>query len=764
MMPTVNSATFQEGKTVPATGGQTTNLNLQSGATTTQDVVCGAVQAVLAHPTDINICFAGATNGGVWRTTSCASDLPDWKPLSDSEASLSVGDMYFDTDDTTSNTILVGLGTRSSFSESGGKGVGLIYTQNALATEPTWTLLNNAAGSINFQTNEVKFNSVYVKGTLMLASAYDAASNSCANIGIFRSVDRGITWTNVLQGVGRAIAVDPNDQTRFYATVDFTNTCTSFGVNNGVFTSADSGATWAFTSAVPGVDPLNEGELNNAKLSVSSDGSRVWSAILKNGQAQSISYSDNNGGTWTKMDVVQTPNDGGDPDGLNPREKPGGQGSIHFALLASPNNKDEVYVGGDRQNTPLGNGLNFIGAEDFTGRLFRGDASVTATGGIPSPQWEHMTDDTGVVDTPGGGTASESAPHADCRDMEFRVDGSILESDDGGITIRTSPGDNTGDWFSACGNMQAFESHNVAYEPVLRSVLFGNQDTGSIAGSLGGSDFTSLSTADGNDCMIDFKSSATSLFFYHGTQNFGSFFRTEISKATGADLGFTSLANNFPDGGRGDFVSIAAMNPTDQNEFAVAMETSDSSGKFIAFTNNMGNSFSTVSTPASGTVSAMVWSSDGAVLYGVENNAQSIICPKTTVPVCVAQGTIPTGNNVRHLAVDSTNNNNVYAVATSSSGDFTEPQAFFSSDAGATWTDISVTGSLLATAAQGGSVAFLNDKVAIGTSNGVLVPDGGVGVGWQVLAPGLPNTAILDMVYEATDDTLVVAMFGRGVW
>jgi hypothetical protein len=50
--------------------------------------------------------------------------------------------------------------------------------------------------------------------------------------------------------------------------------------------------------------------------------------------------------------------------------------------------------------------------------------------------------------------------------------------------------------------------------------------------------------------------------------------------------------------------------------------------------------------------------------------------------------------------------------------------------------------------------------VAYGTSNGVLIPDGGLGVGWKVLLTGLPKvTTIMDMVYDETDDLLVVATF-----
>jgi hypothetical protein len=128
-----------------------------------------------------------------------------------------------------------------------------------------------------------------------------------------------------------------------------------------------------------------------------------------------------------------------------------------------------------------------------------------------------MTDSDGVGAIPGGGTSKGSGPHADCRDMELRADGAILESDDGGIAIRTNPNDNTGDWFGLCGNMQVFETHNVAYEPVRCTVLFGNQDTGTIYRQLGISGtFDSILMADGNACMIDYTSDPNNLYQYGG--------------------------------------------------------------------------------------------------------------------------------------------------------------------------------------------------------------------------------------------------------
>jgi hypothetical protein len=762
------AAMWQQGETFPATNGQTANM-LSQGGVKPINVVCGAVQSVLAHPEDPDICFAGATNGGVWRTFSCTAAEPDWEPLTDEEESLSVGDMYFDEEDPNSNTIIVAVGTRSALLALGGPPIGMLYTQDALAKSPTWQVLDNSAGSVHFRENSMEFKSVFVRGDLMLAAAYLANLFICDNLGVFRSTDRGVTWTNVLKGVAHAIASDPNNPERFYATLDHTGVCGS-PQPNGVFTSDDFGATWTFTSLQSSIPA---GQLKNAKLSISADNSRVWSGLVRRGVVNSIAYSDNNGALWQEMDEVLLPA-GGKSTGLNP----GGQGEVHFSLLASPFNKDEIYVGGEAQSQKTA-GLpwpNFIGATDFTGILFRGDASINPTNTIPSPQWEHMTNSDAVTAIPGGGTASNSGPHADSRDMEIRADGSILEGNDGGIVVRTDPETNQGDWFGVSGNMQVFETHNVAYEPLFGSVIFGNQDVATIAGTLGSRDtFTSIFKGDGNHCMIDYASDPDNLYFYYGDNNFLELRRTTVSKST---LVITSVVDIQPNMGAvrfGDFVSVGAMNPADQRVFAIGtgLFTSFYPSNGISITADRGNTFNTVQTGESGGITAMAWSQDGLYLYVASSEAITKCTWDAALEdlTCAPAGNV--GAVVRSLAVDSNDSDVLYAVTTSTyissrrrTPTFDDPAVFESTDRGATWTDISVTGSLLNTAASGGAAAFIgNDSVStvvVGTSNGVLVPDGTES--WNVLAKGLPKVPVLEMVYEPADDTLVAATFGRGVW
>ena len=139
-----------------------------------------------------------------------------------------------------------------------------------------------------------------------------------------------------------------------------------------------------------------------------------------------------------------------------------------------------VYVGGDRQPTfdegasaepqtgcfdePVPSWPNSLGACNYTGRLFRIDASLT-----PGQQAMPLTHK---------GTASMTAPHADSRGMVMSPNGELIEVDDGGIYRRTDPRSADGDWFSMNGNLQVTEFHSAAWDANTQTILGGAQDTG----------------------------------------------------------------------------------------------------------------------------------------------------------------------------------------------------------------------------------------------------------------------------------------------
>ena len=147
--------------------------------------------------------------GCAWRTTTCTSFLPEWTPLTDTQEFLSVGDMVYNGRQATRNTAIAKIGARSAFGDLEGNAIGLLYAQNALASNLSVAVLNNAASSLNLRTNEVYFNSAFARGGLMLASAYQSGQTG---------LTRQCWWhafcgsrSPLEEGSVRAIASDPND-------------------------------------------------------------------------------------------------------------------------------------------------------------------------------------------------------------------------------------------------------------------------------------------------------------------------------------------------------------------------------------------------------------------------------------------------------------------------------------------------------------------------------------------------------------------------
>jgi hypothetical protein len=514
---------------------------------------------------------------------------------------------------------------------------------------------------------------------------------------------------------------------------------------------------------------FNFQDIRNARLSVSADGSRVWSGLVNLDTVGSISYSDDFGQTWVIMDAIRIPRENGTIDGLNPVDpsssetNPDSLVHIHFSLLANPQNKDEVYVGGSSQVGPF---PNFLGAIGDTGYLWRGDANVSSSEEVPSAQWSHMTDSKDVAEIPGGGTATGSGPHANSRDMGFRADGSILEGDDGGITLRSSPSDDQGDWRGLCGNLQAFEALSVAYEPFNKTVVFGTQDNGNVLGTLGSpGTFKIISSGDGNSVFIDYTSSDEFIFYYFGTRYYESLSRLSISKADGSqELVSTTIQ------GKGGFRSSAAMNPADPKQIAIAVAANGTPERSqIELTVDRGETFfAPQSSSLTGSVSTMAWSYDGASLYVVDGSDQNVAkCNGTDQLSCSIVGKADGASFIADMTTDPLDANILFVVSVNGEFDFRDPKVFKSSDGGAQWQDI--TGgddSLLAKASLGGSLAYIQkgsiDAVVVGTSSGIFsLQRGASALDWRLLVD-LPTVAVMEMVYEPIDDTLVVSTMGRG--
>ncbi|MBI3880990.1 MAG: DUF11 domain-containing protein [Verrucomicrobia bacterium] len=688
---------------IPQGPGPTTNAQV---SVPPDDRVSGCIQAIAAHPSNPDILYIGAVNGGIWRTFNATAANPSWTPLTDTLASLSIGALEFDPTDASRQTLVAGSARLSSLAASGGTRLGVLRTVNGGAT---WTALGS-----NLLANE-NITSVAARSNIIMAASDSAWGGGNGN-GIFRSVDFGATFLrisgtgNLLAGPVSDLVGDPVLLNRFYAAARV----------SGVFRTDDAGATW--TNITAGLFGIG---LNTSKIEMavhnSGAGNAVFAGIINNGFLSAMFRSTNAGATWARMDTPPTHN--------------GGQGAVHFSIAADPTSPNIVYVGGDS-----------IANSPFTGNLFRGDATRPAGSQFTS-----------IVDAGANGTA----PHADSREMLFDANGNILESDDGGIFRRSLPRSNLGVWSSVVGNLAVMEGHDVAYDSVAKVAMVGVQDNGTqIQSAAGGLSWQFIFSGDGGDVAIDSTSTPGFSHRYGSAQDLQGFFRFTFDASNNLVSQEFPPLNGFDTFRDPQFVTPIVLNKVDPTRLVIG-------GGAAAYESFDAGTNVTRLAPAAGVNSPF---RGGCIAYGGRLNgvanpevlyygSGNTIRRRTTAGAVLTQtAALPVGAVlVADVVLDTNDWRRVYVIDSD--------QVFFSSNAGTNWSDI--TGNLTGV----GSLRSL-EFAPFGTTNAVIVgTDRGVycsfvnapGV-WQQLGSGLPNAPVYDMVYDPTDDVLVVSTLGRGTF
>jgi hypothetical protein len=719
----------------PTRNGQVENV-------TPNNEVVGAIQTVAPHPTDPNILYAGGVNSGIWMTGNATVASPHWTPLTDDFPSLSIGALEFDPNDATHQTLVAGIGRFSSFAFDGGRLPGLFRTTDG---GDNWAPISH-----QLLTNQ-NISGVAARGATLLASANSL--NFFTPGGLFRSIDRGVNWAKIsgVSGTGLPagdvfdLVGDPNNLNRFYVSVRRT----------GIFRSDNGGATWAnISSGNPTLNgSITNAQNGNAEMAVASNG-RLYVIVVVSGRAQYIGFADNPAAgapAWTAMDVPRTLESNGEIEGLHP----GGQGDIHLSIVVDRNFPNIVYVAGDRQDTPF---PNFIGARDFSGRLFRGDTGVAPTGAIPSLQWKHLTNLNSITQIPGGGTARGSSPHADSRELAIDAKGELINANDGGIYRRTSPRDNTGDWFSINGDIQTTEFHDIAYDNNSNIILIGGaQDTGTpVQTTPGSTTWRSVSTADGGDVAVDSITLAAmnQSIRYSSFQGLGAFRRGVYDAAN--NLISTVFPRLMVVGGgeplQTQFLTPLELNTIDPRRLVIG------GSRHVYESLDQGDTITQIIGPGANE-NAMAY---GGRSGGVVNQDVLYVGSGTAVFLRTTAGAALTQTAalsavpgfVRDVAIDPDDWKIAYAIDNN--------HVFRTGDAGATWTDI--TGNLTALGAGDFStiVCVSKDLLLIGTNAGVFVSLSTQS--WNKFGTGLPNVPIGDLVYDAVDDVVVAGTLGRGAW
>jgi hypothetical protein len=330
--------------------------------------VAGRVAAVAIDPADPtgNTVYVGAAQGGVWKSINAAYSLANnvaWTPLTDNQATLSIGAIAIQEQqvpDATKSVILAATGEANNSADSY-FGLGILRSGDA---GNTWTLVstaNNGALSLNGLggTRMAFKGQTNVVVSAMAASSeglIDGAVTANTKRGLYTSVNAGQSWTyNALVDPGGA--TDATSATSvvynataglFYAAIRYHGFYSSpDGVRWTRLANQPGGAVLSATACPPQSTSSNRGcPIYRGEISVVPGRNEmyVWYVFLDaygNTQDGGIWKTVNSGVNWTAISDAGISHCG-DIAGCGVE-----QGTYNLALLAVPNGSSatDLYAG-----------------------------------------------------------------------------------------------------------------------------------------------------------------------------------------------------------------------------------------------------------------------------------------------------------------------------------------------------------------------------------------------------------------------------------
>ena len=201
------------------------------------DRSAGRVTTVAIDPTNSNTIYAGAAQGGVWKTVNGGAD---WTPLTDVQCSLAMGALAVDP--VTPNIVYAGTG-EMNFSSESYYGCGVLRSTDGGVT---WTQLGGAV----FDTPT---GGAYISKIVVDPATAGSASSStvfaATSFGLYKSVNSGGAWSRLLSASVTDVLQNPSNGSVLLAAVGCSYTsCNPASLANGVYKSVNGGATWSLVA------------------------------------------------------------------------------------------------------------------------------------------------------------------------------------------------------------------------------------------------------------------------------------------------------------------------------------------------------------------------------------------------------------------------------------------------------------------------------------------------------------------------------------
>ena len=581
------------------------------------------------------------------------------------------------------------------------------------------------------------------------------ANHSRYGVGLAKTLDGGATWSiwGVEAFAGRTfhrLLIDPADSNTLYAAIGHAGgfPLKTAGRNHplvnghlGVYKSTDAGESWTPLAGGLPTDTV----ASDVAVTEDAAGTVIIYAAVGDifGTPQNGVYKSTDGGaTFTKL--------GG---GL-PTTNVG-----RITLAVAPSDSDRVYASVVNPSSSTGGGSSTHG-------VFRSDDAGVSWSSIGPGNYQasygwylstsivHPTDPNTVFvggltcrRTQDGGSTwvSVTPPHVDLHAFDWDASGRLLVGDDGGIHRTTDLGVT---WTSLNNNLGLIQFYaGISIDPNFAGRVYGGtQDNGTNV-RVSGTNWTRIFGGDGGYTSLD--STGTRLFIeYQGT---GNLFRSISGGA------FVKVSTGIS--GRNCFLPPHEIFPTNSMLMIYGTE--------VVFQSvDGGNNWRPISPDLAGGVGAInglaFAPSDQNTIYVGTNTGNIQVTQNGGLTWDLRLSGLFTWPRNRHqFAVHPTDPQKAYLAV----GAFGTDQIRYTTDAGATWT--SLDGDLPDLPAHAVALDFQDGDPPIlylGTDRGVHRSTDH-GVHWERYGyDTLPNAPAIDIRVDSSNNRLLAATQGRGLW
>lgn len=667
------------------------------------DNVGGRVLAVAVHPTTPNIIWAGASSGGLWKSTTSGAGASAWTYVNTGYPTVAVSSIAIDS--LNPSTMYIGTGEVGSLYARGQVG-----TPGARSSYGMGVLKSTDGGVTWAQTGlTYTFPQVTAVQKVLLNPKNPNTLFAATTEGTFKSIDAGTSWSlvhNVLMAMD--IVINASDTTVLYAAYGQRN---STGGTQGLYKTTNAGTTWTLLAG--GLPAASD--FGRTSLAISASTPSIIYAGIANAntsQLRGLYRTTNAGTTWTLQTATNYVN---------------AQGWYDNVIAVDPTNPSVVYCAGldIYKSTDAGVTLN---RQSY---WYSGYGGIVPAGGPEGPGEYAHADHHAIAFHP---TNSNT--------IYFGTDGGIFVSTDAGISFDgRNGGFVTTQFYNGFANS---ESDSLI-------ALGGLQDNGTVK-YVGGTSWDKTYGGDGGWCAID---PTNPLVMYE------EYVYLAISKTVDGGASWFGATNGLATGStNANFIAPFVISPSTPSVLyggaRVVYKSTDGGSNWFA--TNGGVNFNGTMVASIGVSST----SADTVICGTGSSASGATFQIFRTTNGGSTWTNVTGTNPNRYPTDIAFDQGSGTVAYLSYSGYGTPHVFKTTNAGATWTDISTNLPDIPVQCVLADPLFPNTIFA-GTDLGMYRSTNG-GTSWHVFDTGMPPAMITDLNISPVNRVIRASTFGNGVY